>query len=117
MAPKENQELKGDSDSKSTTVKDDIKREANDTLQNTNMDGTGKIHPSSEDHCKENIYEVKLESADGKDSQEEGESLSVTCSSCGTSNLMTPDQLSLYCSVASFCKEQLELCKDHYCIL
>lgn len=113
VTPKEDQEPKDDTDSKSTTAKGDNNSQTNDTLKNANVDGTAKIIPVGEDLCKENIYDVKVDGGDSTDLQEE-ENVTVVCSRCGTSNPMTPERLSMYRSVASFCKEQLDLCKDHY---
>ncbi|KAG0727112.1 Histone-lysine N-methyltransferase SMYD3 [Chionoecetes opilio] len=107
-APKENPELKNGPD----TI-DDMKSETKNPVPNANADDTEKIHPSDEDLSKENINEGKQCDGGGEDIRE-GESLTVACSKCGAFNPMTPEQLSVYRNVASFCKEQLDLCKDHY---
>lgn len=109
----EHQEFEEDSNSKNIIVKDDIKGEMENTLQTANLDSTGKMLPFAEDCCR-NIYEERKFNTNHKDLQEEGKSMAITCPKCGASNPMTPERISMYHSVASFCKEQLELCKDHY---
>lgn len=63
------------------------------------------------------LQSIETEEIDYSESKGKREILAVSCSHCGTSKPMTPDEVAVYYSVASFCKEQLDLCKDHYCIL
>lgn len=65
-----------------------------------------EINISSQSSGTEKIYDPET--------QGKREILTASCSHCGTSKPMTPDQVEMYYSVASFCKEQLDLCKDHY---
>ncbi|XP_045117987.1 N-lysine methyltransferase SMYD2-like isoform X3 [Portunus trituberculatus] len=108
----EHQELEEDSDSKSVFVKDDVKGKMDNTFQNAYLNNTGKV-PFAED-CSWNTYEEKNFNTNHKELLEEGKSMAIICFKCGTSNPMTPERISMYRSVASYCKEQLELCKDHY---
>lgn len=111
----EHEELQQDSDSKNIIVKDDVKGKMDNTLESANLDNTGKV-PFAED-CSRNTNEERKLNTNKKDVLGEGGSMPLTCPKCGASNPMTPERISMYRSVASFCKEQLELCKDHYCIL
>lgn len=66
---------------------------------------------------KDSLPSTAAEKIFDSEDQAKREVSGIACSCCGTPKAMRPDDVEMYYSVARFCKEQLDLCKDHYCIL